>query len=320
MTTDDGDLTFDALEQSMPDDAAAQAMAERQKAEELNFQQTGEWLSERLRNDTTFTSYFNAVLALRNGVNSLLRWALAYADTCETPLPAEQMRHLLPCVVTALDAMTEVNADPQYVIPSIRDHAIPQLSNFDRLLWAQRKTEVFKMANLPAVALSRQVPTIVLGTQEALTEFLKQLRLQLQADDARPLLTAWLSRENAHQDRVCNNRARILTIGSMGWSGMLTKPGDLLVLLRGMQARLSRELDLVVAENARGIASTPSAQGLCKKIAEFGNKCDGRMPWQIYCWQTNDSGTQLPQAGTLAGVSALHATLLDGVLTVEPLA
>lgn len=320
MITDDGDLTFDSLEQSLPDDAAAQELEEKRKAQDLRLQQAGEWLAERLRNDTAFNSYFNAVLALRNGVNCLMRWALAYADTCETPLPAEQLPYLLPCVATALDAMTEVNADPQYVIPSIRDHAIPQLSNFDKMLWAQRKTELFKMDNLPEVALSRQVPAVVLGTQEALTEFLKQLRLQLQAEDTRPLLTAWLTRENAHQDRVCSNRARILTVGSMSWSGMLTKPGDLLVLLRSIQARLTREIDLVVAENARGIASTPSAQGLCKKIAEFGNKCDGRMPWQIYCWQTNDSGTQLPQAGTLAGVSALHATLLDGVLTVTPLA
>lgn len=320
MVADNDDLTFEAMDKAAPDDAALQEAAARAAAAEQQLQAAGVWLAERLRNDEEFNSFVNAVLALRNGVNCLLRWALAYADTCDTPLPAELMPHLLPCLTTALDALTEVNADPQYVVPSIRDHAIPQLSNFDKVLWGQRKTEVFKINSLPDVAITRQAPAMVLGTQDALTEFLKQLRLQLQADDARPLLVAWLSRENTHQERTCSNRTRILTIGSMSWSGTLTKVSELSVLLRAIQAKLMREIDLLVIENARGIASTPSAQGLAKKIAEFGSKCFGRTPWQIYCWQTNDSGTQLPQAGTLAGVSALHATLVDGVLTVTPLA
>lgn len=312
----------DDFKELLGEQPAAAAVTEAEAAEEqriLMMNAVGSWLSQHLREDAAFNHSINAVLALRNGLNCMMRGILVYAGNCKEPLTWEQQSYLLPCLQQIVAEMTETNADPACVIPGLQNHVVPQLQQFDQMLWQLRQQETLALPGCTLLA-TRDTPVCLLGTAAALAEFTKQLSLQLQSEVNKPLMTLWLGRDPAHNDRVCNNRARILQVGCHVWQGLLTKPDHLQVFIRTNQAKLAREVDLIVGESAQGLAAVASPQGLCRQVKKFSKHLHGRLPWQIYCWQTEDTGLKLPTAEALPGIQALYVTVsAEGQLVVVPL-
>ena len=303
-------------EQPSPVNAEA-AAAEEQRVQRMH--EIGVWLARHLKEDAAFKHSINAVLALRNGLNCMMRGMLVYAGNCADPLTRQQQAYLLPCLNQIVTEMTEANADPACVIPGLQNHVVPQLQQFDQMLWQLRQQETLQLPGCQLVA-TRDTPVCLLGTEPALAEFTRLLSLQLQSESSKPLMTLWLGRDPAHADRACNNRARLIQVGCQVWQGLLTKPDHLQVFIRTNQAKLAREVDLIVSEAAQGLAAVASPQGLCRQVKKFSKHLHGRMPWQIYCWQTEDTGLKLPTAEALSGIQALYVTLTDdGRLSVVPL-